>query len=145
MMLMAREKPRERNVKRGTADMTEFGKTLNMLMVQHEVYEWKDLLELLKTKAGYKIGQPRLSGYLYGDRNPRNPQRLFDALATALDLDKEGKTRSIYSYGFPEGGAHKINDEHIERSRVAEEEIRRQARGYSSEEEHGDGPAGSRG
>lgn len=129
MELMTDEKSegRQRNPKRGTAEMSEFGRTLNMLMVQHEVYEWKDLLELLNKRAGYDIGQPRLSGYLYGDRNPRRPQELFDALATALDLNREEKTRLIYSYGYPKGGAGRIDNENIERSMVAEEEIRDRA------------------
>lgn len=86
---MAANRKRRRAPKRGTAEMTEFGKTLHRLMVAHEVYEWKDLIRLLKEKAGYEIGQPRLSSYLYGDRNPRHLQRFFDAVAVALDLDEE--------------------------------------------------------
>lgn len=128
-MLMTEDKSkRQRNPKRSTGEMSEFGKTLNLLMVQHGVYEWKDLLELLEAKAGYEIGQPRLSGYLYGDRNPRRPQELFDALARALELDENERIRLIYSYGYPKGGATKIDEGNIERFGVAEERIKDQAK-----------------
>ena len=117
----------DRKTKRGTSEMTEFGKTLNTLMVMHGIFEWKDLLGALES-VGYEIGQPRLSGYLYGDRNPRNPQELFDAIARALELSEEEKMRLIYSYGYPKqrnnGGPTQRN---IDQARLAEEKIKERA------------------
>jgi hypothetical protein len=137
-MLMATRKP-----KRGTAEMTEFGRTLNLLMVEHQVYEWKDLIEALEA-VGYEIGQPRLSGYLYGDRNPRRPQELFDAIARALELDEEEKMRLIYSYGYPKGSGERITDEKVRRARAAEEEVKARKRARDGAGGSLDGPGDNR-
>ncbi len=136
-MLMATRKP-----KRNTSEMTAFGKTLNKLMVDHDVYEWKDLLELLEG-VGYEIGQPRLSGYLYGDRNPRRPRELFDAIAKALDLSEDEKMRLIYSYGYPDGSGDGPSEKAIERSMAAEDEIRARKKGERERTESG-GPGDHR-
>ncbi|MGH3087732.1 MAG: hypothetical protein ACRDSJ_10510 [Rubrobacteraceae bacterium] len=103
--------------------MTEFGKTLNRIMVNHDVYEWKDLLKLLDEKAGLDMGQPRLSGYLYGDKQPRRTQEFFNALAVALELDENEKKRLIYAYGYPKGGVG-VSGETLQNAEAAEEEIR---------------------
>lgn len=121
-MLMT-EKPKKRNPKRSTADMSEFGKTLNRIMVDHDVYEWKDLLRLLNEKAGLDMGQPRLSGYLYGDKQPRRTQEFFTALAVALDLDEDERKRLTYAYGYPKSDTG-ISDETLRNAEAAESEIK---------------------
>jgi hypothetical protein len=106
-------------------EMTEFGKTLNKLMVKHDVYQWDQLRERLED-VGYKIGQSRLSQYLYGKRNPRNPQDFFDAIATALRLDEDEKTRLVYSFAYPAGRTSRggLSQETIDGARAFEERVR---------------------
>lgn len=104
--------------------MTEFGRTLNKLMVNHDVYSWQALRDELK-RVGYDIGQSRLSQYLYGDRNPQEPQRFFDALSAALGLSEEEEMRLAYSFAYPRGNAtRRLTAENVEHARVFEDEIR---------------------
>lgn len=104
--------------------MTEFGRTLNKLMVHHDVYSWQALRDELE-RVGYDIGQSRLSQYLYGDRNPQEPQRFFDALSAALGLSEEEEMRLAYSFAYPEGGpSQRLTAENVERAREFEEQIK---------------------
>src|SRR4051812_16064585 len=98
------------------SEMTEFGKTLNKVMVGHDVYNWQQLRARLK-EVGYNIGQSRLSQYLHGKRNPQNPQEFFDALTEALDLSKEEETRLVYAFAYPRrsGTSARLTQENIER------------------------------
>lgn len=109
---------------RERSEMTEFGKTLNKVMVNHDVYNWQQLRTRLDA-VGYRIGQSRLSQYLYGKRNPQNPQEFFDALTEALDLNKEEEMRLVYAFAYPRRGstAPKLTEENIERANAFEEEM----------------------
>ncbi len=80
--------------------LNEFGRTLNKVMVNHDVFQWKQL-RLRLEDVGYRVGQSRLSQYVNGKRNPEDPQELFDALARALDLDESEKMRLAYSFAYP--------------------------------------------
>lgn len=115
-MLMTENRP--------ARSMTEFGKTLNKLMVNHDVYTWQALRDELET-VEYDIGQSRLSQYLYGDRNPQDPQKFFDAISVALDLSEEEEMRLAYSFAYPRGNAtRRLTAENVERAREFEDEIR---------------------
>lgn len=104
--------------------MTEFGRTLNKLMVNHDVYSWQALRDELE-RVGYDIGQSRLSQYLYGDRNPQEPQKFFDALSGALGLSEEEEMRLAYSFAYPEGRAERrLTAENVERAREFEDKIK---------------------
>lgn len=93
----------EKKSKRPKRDRTQFRRTLNKLMVERDIYFWKDLRVAL-SDIGYEIGQPRLSQYLNGQRDPEDLEEFFDAIGRALDLTEEEKMRLAYSYAYPGSG-----------------------------------------
>jgi len=104
--------------------MTEFGRTLNKLMVNHDVYSWQALRDELE-RVGYDIGQSRLSQYLYGDRNPQEPQKFFDSLSAALELTEDEEMRLAYSFAYPEGNTtRRLTAENVERAQEFEDRIK---------------------
>ena len=99
-----------RNEKGG---MTEFGKTLNKLMVARDVYNWKGLRALLQERVGYKVGQSGLSQYLHGIRNPREPRKFLDAISRTLDLNDEEKQTLILSFYESMMNSPEMSDEEV--------------------------------
>lgn len=114
----------EKRSKRQSKEMTPFGRTLNKLMVDHDVYDWKQLRELLR-ENGYKIGQSRLSQYLYGVRDPQDFQDFFYHLSKVLSLDEEEMKRLSYAYACSPKVREEPKPEHRERAELAEEEMHR--------------------
>lgn len=120
-MLMAREQ--EKTAKR---DRIQFRRTLNKLMVDRNIFEWKDLRAEL-VAVGYEIGQSRLSQYLNGKRSPRDEQAFFDAIARALELTEQEKSSLVYAYAYPGGaGRSGPTEETMRRAEEAEKRIRRE-------------------
>ncbi|WP_273845456.1 hypothetical protein [Rubrobacter calidifluminis] len=128
--------------RRSRREMTEFGKTLNKLMVNHEVFGgWQELRRRLDA-VGYHIGQSRLSQYLYGDRNPQDPQKLFDAISAALGLTEEEEMRLAYSFAYPKSGRSRggLSQETIDKARRFEGKIRSE-----QQEDKGESSRGAKG
>ncbi len=125
---------RERRQKRGTGEMKPFGRLLNRMMVDREMYEWKDLVAAMKAQ-GYKIEGSKLSQYLYGGRHPRDPEEFFGVVAKALNLSEAEKKELMFAYGFPDSftGA-RMQPERVEKISDAEERLRRRAEGEEDEQ-----------
>ena len=76
--------------------MTEFGRTLAKLMAIRDVFEWKELSEVLAKQAHYTISGPAISNYARNKRQP--PRTFFDATRRALSLTDDMWILLLNSY-----------------------------------------------
>lgn len=84
--------------------MTEFGRTLMKLRVNHQLWEWKDLIAAVNHQTDYTLTPGALSNYLYETRRPRNPQKLLTALATAMRLDDAERNEMASAFAYSQRG-----------------------------------------
>lgn len=135
---------RERRPKRGTGDMKPFGRVLNRMMVDREMYEWKDLVSVMQSE-GHAIESSKLSQYLYGGRHPRDPEEFFGVVARVLGLSEAEKKELMFAYGFPDSFVgSKVAEERGAALSDAEERLRMRAEGFA-EDRDADGVGSGKG
>jgi hypothetical protein len=79
-------------------DMNEFGRTLNKIMVNHDVYNWTQFRERLKEETGFDLKQSRLSQWINGKRMPDDAPRILGLIRKALKLNEEENTRLVMAF-----------------------------------------------
>lgn len=94
-------------------EMSEYGKLVYKLAVVHDVFEMKDLGELLRNATEFSNGNATLYMYLKGQRNP--PPGFSDQLRRALDLNTDMYHLLLYVYDKTTGKLTPVQREQTEK------------------------------